>query len=161
MSVLLLVACRLSPAAVLVAALITSAMSARADSVLSLRTERAVVFKDGHALLVKSVTGRLDGTGTGFIENVPDSAVLGTFWALSADGKTVGLRAEYAERETTLEQKTTCLSMADLLRANIGKSLTLLLTSSGRVDAKVVDVLEGAPPAIDAGDELARVLSST
>lgn len=161
MSVLSRVGCRLSPASVLVAALLTSTMPAWADSVLSLRTERAVVFKDGHALLVKSVTGKLDGTGTGFIENVPDSAVLGTFWAMSADGKTVGLRAEYAERETTLEQKTTCLSMADLLRANIGKSLTLMLASSGRVDAKIVEVLEGSQPAIDAGDDPARALSST
>lgn len=57
-------------------------MPAWADSVLSLRTERAVVFKDGHALLVSLSTGKLDGTGTGFIENVPDSAVLGTFWAM-------------------------------------------------------------------------------
>jgi len=160
MSVLSRFGCRLSPASVLLAALLTSAMPAWADSVLSLKTERAVVFKDGHALLVKSVTGKLDGTGTGFIENVPDSAVLGTFWAMSPDGKTVGLRAEYAERETTLEQKTTCLSMADLLRANIGKSLTLMLTNSGRVDAKIVEVLEGAQPAIDAGDNLRGVLSS-
>ncbi len=150
----------LSPAAVLAAALLTSALPAWADSALSLKIERAVVFKDGHALLVKSVTGKLDGSGTGFIENVPDSAVLGTFWALSADGKTVGLRAEYAERETTLEQKTTCLSMADLLRSNSGKLLTLTLTSSGRVDAKVVEVLEGSQPAIDAGDNLRGVLSS-
>lgn len=151
----------LSPAAVVAAALLTSALPAWADSVLSLKTERAVVFKDGHALLVKSITGKLDASGTGFIENVPDSAVLGTFWALSADGKTVGLRAEYAELETTLEQKSTCLSMADLLRANSGKSLTLTLTSSGRVDAKVIEVLEGSQPAIDAGDNLRGVLSST
>lgn len=149
-----------SPAAVLTAALLTSSLPAWADSVLSLKTERAVVFKDGHALLVKSVTGKLDGSGTGFIENVPDSAVLGTFWALSADGKTVGLRAEYAERETTLEQKTTCLSMADLLRANAGKQLTLTLTNSGRVDAKVVEVLEGSQPTIEAGDSLVGALSS-
>ncbi|MBL8759908.1 MAG: hypothetical protein JNL50_01265 [Phycisphaerae bacterium] len=150
----------LSPAAVVAAALLTSALPAWADSVLSLRTERAVVFKDGHALLVKSVTGKLDGSGTGFIENVPDSAVLGTFWALSADGKTVGLRAEYAERETTLEQKSSCLSMADLLRANAGKSLTLTLASSGRLDAKIVEVLEGTQPPINAGDDLRAVLSS-
>lgn len=143
----------------LAAALLIPAPPAWSDAVLALRTERAVVFKDGHALLVKTVTGKLDAAGTGFIENVPDSAVLGTFWALSADGRTVGLRAEYAERETTLEQTTTCLSMADLLRANTGKTLTLMLANAGRVDAKIIEVLEGTQPDINAGDNLAGALS--
>ena len=41
---------------------------------LSFRTERAIVFKDGHVLLVKSAEGRTDDEGRLFTDEVPDFA---------------------------------------------------------------------------------------
>jgi hypothetical protein len=43
---------------------------------LRLRTEKVVVFKDGHALFVKSAQGVADARGAVFTREVPEAAVL-------------------------------------------------------------------------------------
>ena len=54
---------------------------------LDLKLERAIVFKDGYAMLVKKATGRPDEAGQAVIEDVPKAAVLGAFWAVPVKGK--------------------------------------------------------------------------
>src|SRR5437879_3735338 len=89
------------PAAYLNAALLASLMCAIASAApltqsatapatrpaaeLEFRTERVVVFKDGHGLIVKSGTAVADADGRALTFDVPDAAVLGCFWAVGED----------------------------------------------------------------------------
>src|SRR2546428_12302256 len=62
---------------------------------MKLRTDRLVIFKDGHGLVIKSGSGVADADGRAFITDVPDAAILGCFWATSGDDqKILALRAE-------------------------------------------------------------------
>ncbi len=96
---------------------------------LTLATERVVVYKDGYALIIKSASATTDTEGRAFTTQVPDAAVLGTFWAIS-DQKTLGLRAEWDEAKTTRSRTVNCLTVKDLLRANVGKKVTLTLDAT-------------------------------
>ena len=46
-----------------------------------------------------------DAEGRVFTEEVPDAAVLGTFWASSADGKILGMHAGWRERPALIPPK--------------------------------------------------------
>lgn len=95
---------------------------------LTLQTERVVVFKDGYALLVKQAKATADARGVTFTEEVPDSAVLGTFWAWSDRGPALrSMRAEWREQEVEREERGTCLDPASILEANPGKRVTVEL----------------------------------
>lgn len=95
---------------------------------LSLKTERVVVFKDGYALLVKQAEAVADARGVTFTDEVPDSAVLGTFWAWSDHGPTLrSLRAEWREEEVEREERGACTDPASILEANPGKRVTVEL----------------------------------
>jgi hypothetical protein len=117
---------------------------------LKLKVERLVVFKDGHGLVIKSGGGTTDAEGRAFISEVPDAAVLGCFWA-SNDDKIVAMRAQWHEETQTREQQTEAVTVAELLRANVGKPMTLELTdrdSAGMpvvVKGELVELLDVPP----------------
>jgi len=93
---------------------------------LKLSTERVIIFKDGYGLIIKNGTATADADGRVFTNEVPDAAVLGTFWATTTDTqKLLGMRAEYDETKAVRKKTTPCLTVRDLLRANLGKSVTL------------------------------------
>jgi hypothetical protein len=95
---------------------------------LTLQTERVVVFKDGYALLVKQAKAAADARGVMFTEEVPDSAVLGTFWAWSDRGPALrSMRAEWREQEVEREERGACLDPAAILQANPGKRVSVEL----------------------------------
>lgn len=127
---------------------------------LALATERVVVFKDGFALFVKKASGAADAEGRVFTDQVPDGAVLGTFWAAAEDGKALGMRAEWIETEATRETETACTTTVELLRANAGKAVTLGLTREKAADlvGTLGEVLDLPPEAWDPDDaaELVR-----
>ena len=59
-----------------------SVIAAVADeNELKLKTEKVIVFKDGYCLIVKRGTAIADKNGDVYTAEVPDSAVLGSFWA--------------------------------------------------------------------------------
>lgn len=143
--------CRLAgPALALLVAVAgtTSARPAAADDPeaarLSLTTERVVVFKDGYALFVKRGTAKADASGRVFTEQVPDGAVLGCFFATATDRRVLALHAGWVETETTQERTESCLTVADLLRANAGRDVVLGLVREGEaaVVGRVVGLLE-------------------
>lgn len=113
---------------------------------LALTTDRVVVFKDGHALFAKSATGVADAQGRVYTNHVPEAAVLGCFWAASEDGRPVMMRAEWVEnsRETIAERP--CITLVELIRANVGRTLTLELHDRGRLTGTIVELLEAAAP---------------
>jgi hypothetical protein len=117
---------------------------------LTLATERVVVFKDGYGLFAKSGTATADADGHVFTDAVPDAAVLGCFWAASDGRKVLGLHAGWVETKTKRERTESCLSVLDLLRANVNREVILGLTKEnkdGPLTAKgtLLGLLE-APP---------------
>jgi hypothetical protein len=98
---------------------------------LRLETERVVVFKDGYALLVKRAEAVADARGTVFTEEVPENAVLGTFWAWSERGPAMrAMRAGWVEQEVDKEERGACMDPAAILSANPGKRVTIELEAS-------------------------------
>lgn len=99
---------------------------------LTLTTKRVVVFKNGYGLFVKQAVGIADEAGRVFTNEVPDAAVLGTFWAVSDDDAIVAMRAEWVEHEREEVKEVGCASVAELLQANVGVTVTLSLSLENR-----------------------------
>ena len=99
----------------------------RVAGALELSLERALVFKDGYGLFVKTASGVTDERGEVFTGEVPDAAVLGSFWA-TADGREIhAMRAGWVETVEEVSEEGPCATTLELLRANPGKSVTLSL----------------------------------
>ena len=115
---------------------------------LTLSTERVVIFKDGYGLFVKSGTATADADGHVFTDAVPDAAVLGCFWAAAEGRKVLGLHAGWVETKTTRERTESCLSVLDLLRANVNRDVALGLTKEVAANVKgvILGLLETTPP---------------
>ena len=111
-------------------------------SELMLTTERVVVFKDGYSLFVRRGTATADASGTVHTYDVPDAAVLGTFWAFSGDAKLLGMKAEVVTTKSTTTETTRAISILDLLRANQGKYVALHRGAGNDVWGKINEVLE-------------------
>ncbi|MBL8909325.1 MAG: hypothetical protein JNM17_01360 [Archangium sp.] len=115
---------------------------------LALSTEKVIIFKDGHGLFVKAAKGVADSKGRVFTENVPEQAVLGTFWAVPDERPLRSTVAAWHESVRPKAEERSCLSTIELIRANPGKTLTLGLQDR-ELTAKVIEVLEasGTAPA--------------
>ena len=90
---------------------------------LVLKTERVVVFKDGYCMVIKNGTAKTDDEGRVFTEEVPDAAVLGSFWAVPL---TEGLKlrstvAGWEESRIESEIEVDCQTTFEVLQENIGK----------------------------------------
>ena len=108
---------------------------------LQFTTERLVVFKDGYGLVIKKGTATADADGHVYADDVPDNAILGCFWATADNGNALAMRAEWTQKSQTRQVQTNCLSVVDLLRANMGKAVTLQLTD--KTDRGVLLTEEG------------------
>jgi hypothetical protein len=121
---------------------------AKAPNELTFKIDSVSIFKDGYALISKSATATVGADGTVFTHEVPDTAVLGCFWALAEDGTPVRLTAEYIERDSKPAATRTAASIAELLRSNVGKQVTLDVAdradSMRNVQGTVTAVLGGS-----------------
>ncbi len=109
---------------------------------LTLATERVVIFKDGYSLFVRKATGTADAEGNVHTFEVPDAAVLGSFWAFSAEERLLGMKAELVTERAVREEATACLTMVDLLRANRNALVTIARNEGDDVTGVVAEVLE-------------------
>jgi len=119
------------------------------SGLLTLTTQRAVVFKDGYALLIKKATGTADAAGRVFTLDVPDAAVLGSFWAVSPDEAILAMRAEYTDDWKRVDAilGPAADTLDNLLKTVIGKAAALTTADGKTVRGKVLGqaVLEGRP----------------
>ncbi len=117
-----------------------------APNELRLETKRVVVFKDGYALVVKEGTAVSDDAGVVFTREVPDAAVLGTFWAIPAEGRLMVMDAGISTTKQRVErrEKAPATGYADLLGMNLGKQARLVLDDGALVAGPVRAVLGGA-----------------
>ncbi len=116
----------------------------KTTSELTLTTDRVVVFKDGYSLFVRRGTATADEHGDVHTFEVPDAAVLGTFWAFSADAKLLGMKAEVVTTKLENTETSRAVSMVDLLRANQGNSITLRFDQDKSVTGIIAEVLDRA-----------------
>lgn len=125
------------------------ATRAKAANELTMKVESVSIFKDGYALISKSAVATVGDDGSVFTHEVPDTAVLGCFWALAEDGTPIRLTAEYIERDAIGATSRTAASIAELLQANVGKSLTLTVADPSNtvrtVQGQLLSMLGGAP----------------
>lgn len=138
---------------------------------LTLVTERVVVFKDGYALFVKGAQGQADAEGRVFTGAVPDAAVLGCVWAVTGkdDERILSMRSQWHVTTTLRTREAAATTPLELLRANVGRRVTLGLTREKAADVAgtLVELLElppepdpadAAPPAGPAGETVTEVL---
>lgn len=138
--------------AVLLVLVMVGGAFAKSVTPLDLNTEKVVIFKDGYSLFSKQATGTTDGEGKVYLSEVP-TAVLGTFWVVSADGAPISLKSEMIEvttAETVIER---CTTMADLVRASVGRFVEIQL-SDQVVRGKVIALLEDDVEPLDLEDKV-------
>ena len=120
---------------------------------LELQTRRVVVFKDGHALVVKEGRGRTDAEGSLVTDQGPTQAVLGTLWvadaggAAGAAGSPSALTVERLQREERRTSPGVCRSLIEIVAANLGKNAVVSRREGGDLEGKLLAVLDSPAPA--------------
>jgi hypothetical protein len=113
---------------------------------LRLETERVVIFKDGYSLFVRKARATADAEGNVHTFEVPDAAVLGSFWAFSTDKQLVGMKAQFVTERDKRDEEASCITILELLRANKGKLVSLGLGDDKSLSGVIVDVLDRPAP---------------
>lgn len=126
--------------ALLVVAFPQVAVAEAASGQLTLTTRKATVFKDGYALLIKDAKGVADESGRVFTLNVPDSAVLGSFWALGQKQQILAMRAEFTDdwKRVDTPPSAAVSTLGNLLNQVTDKQVTLTTASGKEVSGKLV-----------------------
>ena len=93
----------------------------RNPSELELTTERVIIFKDGYALVIKRGVATTDQDGEVFTDDVPDAAVIGSFWAVPDQGRLVSMLAGWKSTKDTDDKQMPCTQPIEILLANKGK----------------------------------------
>src|SRR5258705_12815198 len=113
-----------------------------AASQLQLTTERVIIFKDGYGLIVKNGKATPDAQGKVFTPQVPESAILGSFWAMSDGQKLLAMEAGWEEKREVREKRTACITIPELLRANVGRKVSLRLGDNRTITGTLTQVLD-------------------
>jgi hypothetical protein len=115
---------------------------------LDFKTTRLVVFKDGYGLFVKEAPVVADADRMAFTDQVPDAAILGSFWATPSKGRLVSLVAGRTEKKTERTFDGVCLTVPELIKANVGKKATLLVSWSSAGGQTPLTTYEGTIKAV-------------
>lgn len=99
------------------------------------------VFKDGHAMVLRSGVMPTNDAGDVTLDELPQP-ILGTFWAFEnqPDAALRSVKAAHIEEKIAVEPG----SLADLLTMGVGSHLTLTLNDANTVTGSLVAVLGGA-----------------
>lgn len=105
---------------------------------LTLTTRKAVVFKDGYALLIKEAKGVADASGRVHMLEVPDSAVLGSFWAIGEKQNILAMRAEFTEdwKRQDTQPIASVTSLSALLNRARGKKVSMYTAEGKQVQGR-------------------------
>lgn len=120
---------------------LTAAADEAKASTLELKTERVIVFKDGYALVIKRGAARTNDQGQLFLHDVPDAAVLGSFWATPSEGRLINMVAGWSELDSEESKKVGCIQTIEVLQANVGKKATLHLNDATVLNGTILSVL--------------------
>lgn len=101
---------------------------AAAENQLELTTEKVIVFKDGYCLIIKRGTAVTDENGEVFTTEVPDSAVLGSFWAKPTQGRLISTIAGWKETTKETEEDVACAQVIEVIEANVDKTCSIQMS---------------------------------
>jgi hypothetical protein len=120
-------------------------------SELELKTERVIIFKDGYGLVVKRGVATTDERGEVYTDDVPDAAVLGSFWATPKQGRLLSLVAGWREVSEEKTEPVVCTQTIEVLKANVGRKCRLQLSDNSSLSGVIHQVLaeETLAPASD------------
>ncbi len=128
--------------ALLLAPLLGNFLSAAENAQeLQLKTDRAIVFKDGYSLIIKQAIAKSDKNGEVFTDDVPESAVLGSFWAIPAKGRMISMVAGWETTEKSEEQQLPVTQPIEILLANQGKNAKVELNDKTLYSGVIQEVL--------------------
>jgi len=113
---------------------------------LAFQTKRVVVFKDGYSLFVKEAPAVADADRIVFTDKVPDQAILGAFWAVPSKGRILSMVAGKTDKETEQKRRGTCLTMWELLKANVGRRVRIERQNGNTLSGTLKMVLEEEKP---------------
>jgi hypothetical protein len=108
---------------------------------LDLKMQRVIVFKDGYSLIIKRGTATTDKSGEVFTDDVPDAAVLGSFWAVPDEGRLVSMLAGWKATKDTDEKQMPCTQPIEILLANKGKQAKVELNDKTLYSGVIHEVL--------------------
>ena len=94
---------------------------------LKLTTEQVVVFKDGYCLVVKDGVAKTDADGLAHTYEVPDAAVLGSFWAIPEAGEIKSMVSGWEELETEDVKEVNCTDILSVVSANVGRECGFMI----------------------------------
>ena len=94
---------------------------------IELTTEQVVVFKDGYCLVVKDGVAKTDENGFAHTYEVPDAAVLGSFWAIPETGEIKSMIAGWDEIKNEEVKEINCTTVYSILKANIGRECRFMI----------------------------------
>jgi hypothetical protein len=120
--------------------------AARADeklrpAELDLRTDRVIVFKDGYCLVMKQGIATTNPDGQVFTEDVPDAAILGSFWAIPENATIKSIVAGWVETESSSKRELTCTNTIEIVKANLGKQCSFTIDNRETHHGKLIKVL--------------------
>ena len=125
----------------------SAVLAGEEEGLLEIKTDRVVVFKDGYALVVRTATGEAGENGEVYTEEVPDAAILGSFWAVPAAGELSSMTAGITQTEVTRLETTTCVEILEILTVNKGSACTLELEDGKLLSGVIREVLTLDVPA--------------
>jgi len=108
---------------------------------VSIKTERVIVFKDGHCLFIKRVAGITNAQGELCTDKVPGAAVLGTFWGIPQTGELLGISSDFVEKEETEKKEETCSQVAEILSANLRRPAEVEMHNNKTYSGIIQEVL--------------------
>ena len=94
---------------------------------IELTTEQVVVFKDGYCLVVKDGVAKTDENGFAHTYEVPDAAVLGSFWEIPETGEIKSMIAGWDEIKNEEVKEINCTTVYSILKANIGRECRFII----------------------------------
>ena len=113
-----------------------------------------IIFKDGYCLFIKKATFTTDKNGEAFTDDVPDAAVLGSFWAIPEEGRLVSMQAGWKTTEDTKDKETMCKETIEILLANKGKQAKIELHDKTVLSGTIREVLVEKTPTLLAEPQL-------
>lgn len=107
---------------------------------IELTTEQVVVFKDGYCLVVKDGVAKTDENGFAHTYEVPDAAVLGSFWAIPEAGEIKSMVAGWEEIENEDTKEVNCTTVHSVIKANVGRECRFMI-GADQFDGTILKLL--------------------
>ncbi|MDB2686556.1 hypothetical protein N9Y42_05045 [Mariniblastus sp.] len=128
---------------------------------MELTTEQVVVFKDGYCLVVKDGVATTNADGLAHTYEVPDAAVLGSFWAIPETGKIKSMVAGWDESESEDVKEINCTDVLSIVKANVGRECSFMIDNQ-KLEGTILKMLSNPvdKPAVTTETQLRLEASS-